>query len=85
VDGQVVAIYGGTSFHMIEALRKPRWEDYVFDYVGAKRPGGKPPNRFAHLGNGLTRREEKRGSVGETQTRNFDEYWSLLVLPELYD
>jgi hypothetical protein len=80
VDGPVVAIYGGTSFHYIEALRNPRWEDYHIDLVSMKRP-----NRFAYLGNGFTIRETKNGSVADTQTLNFDEYWKLFVLPELYD
>ncbi len=80
VDGPVIAIYGGTSFHYIEALRNPRWEDYHIDLVTMKQP-----NRFAYLGNGFTIRETNNGSVADTQTLNFDEYWRLLVLPELYD
>ncbi|BCS25444.1 flavin-containing monooxygenase [Aspergillus puulaauensis] len=79
VDGPVVAIYGGTSFHYIEALRNPRWEDYHIDLVPMKRP-----NRFAYLGNGFTIREMNNGSVADTQTLNFDEYWRLFVLPDLY-
>jgi hypothetical protein len=81
VDGPVVAIYGGTSFHYIEALRHPRWEDYRIKY----HPLGRTTNRFAYLGNGFTSREIKGGSVADTQTLNFDEYWNLFVLPELYD
>lgn len=80
VDGPVIAIYGGTSFHYIEALRNPRWEDYHIDLVPMKQP-----NRFSYLGNGFTIRETNNGSVADTQTLNFDEYWRLLVLPELYD
>ncbi|RFU28489.1 hypothetical protein B7463_g7837, partial [Scytalidium lignicola] len=37
------------------------------------------------LGNGFTLREAKAGKVSDIQTINFDEYWNLLVLPELYD
>jgi len=44
VDGQVVVIYAGTCFHFIEALRKPRWEDYRLDYLPCGK-GGKSRNR----------------------------------------
>jgi hypothetical protein len=43
------------------------------------------PNRFAYLGNGFTIRETKGGKVSDSQTKNFNEYWDLFVLPELYD
>lgn len=79
-DGPVVAIYGGTSFHYIEALRYPRWEDYEIELLPAKKP-----NRFAYLGNGFTWRETNKGSVADTQTLSFDEYWDLFNLRELYD
>jgi hypothetical protein len=79
IDGPVVAIYGGTSFHYIEALRNPRWEDYDIKLLPMKIP-----NRFAYLGNGFTTREVTNGSVADTQTLNFDEYWNLFVLPEIY-
>jgi hypothetical protein len=77
---KVIAIYGGTSFHYAEALKNPRWEDYKINLMPMKTP-----NRFAYLGNGFTLREAKGGKVSDTQTLNFDEYWNLLVLPELYD
>ncbi|KAL4966984.1 flavin-containing monooxygenase [Aspergillus stella-maris] len=80
IDGPVVAIYGGTSFHYIEALRNPRWEDYEVSLLPAPST-----NRFAYLGNGFTMREEKNGSVADTQTLGFDAFWKLFVLPELYD
>lgn len=80
IDGPVVAIYGGTSFHYIEALRNPRWEDYHFSYLPMPKI-----NRFAYLGNGYTAREEKNGSVADTFTNRFDDYWKLFVLPDLYD
>ena len=79
VDGPVVAIYGGTSFHYIEALRNPRWEDYEVELLPMK-----VPNRFEYLGNGFTKREVTNGSVADTQTLGFDEYWNLFVLPEIY-
>lgn len=80
INGPVVAIYGGTSFHYMEALRNPRWEHYEVSLLPAPST-----NRFAYLGNGFTMREEKNGSVADTQTLGFDAFWKLLVLPELYD
>lgn len=80
VDGPVVAIYGGTTFHFMEALKNPRWEDFKMD-----RTEGADTNRFAYLGNGFSRRETKSGSVGATQTLDFDEYWNLFVLPDIHD
>jgi hypothetical protein len=79
-NSKVIAIYGGTSFHYVEALRNPRWEDYRIDLISMKTP-----NRFEYLGNGFTLREAKGGKVSDTQTLDFDEYWNLLVLPDLYD
>ncbi|KAI9752413.1 MAG: hypothetical protein M4579_005637 [Chaenotheca gracillima] len=83
VDGQVVAIYSGTSFHYTEALRYPRWEDYRMDLL--PMAGNKRRNRFAYLGNGYTKRETRGGSVGDTQTLNLEDYWKLNVLPPIYD
>lgn len=80
VDGPVVAIYGGTTFHFIEALKNPRWEDFHLE----RSPGAKS-NRFAYLGNGFSLRETKSGTVGATQTVDFDEYWKLFVLPEIHN
>lgn len=80
VDGRVVAIYGGTTFHFMESLKNPRWEDFQMDRVHEARE-----NRFAYLGNGFTLRETKAGSVGATQTLDLDEYWNLLVLPEIHN
>ncbi|KAI1608173.1 hypothetical protein EDD37DRAFT_583319 [Exophiala viscosa] len=78
--GKVVAIYCGSSYHFIEALKEPRWEDYHFEYVGDARP-----NRFAYLGNGMTLAETRAKSVGATQTLNFDEYWNLFNLPAILE
>lgn len=36
IDGPVTAIYGGTTFHFLEALKNPRWEDFTFK--GRRRP-----------------------------------------------
>ncbi|RFU33062.1 hypothetical protein B7463_g3286, partial [Scytalidium lignicola] len=78
VDGKVVAVYSGTTFHYADALRNPRWEDFEFQRVN-------PRNRFAYLGNGYTRREARKGSIGDTQTLNFEDYWNMQVLPPLFE
>ncbi|OAL46300.1 FAD/NAD(P)-binding domain-containing protein [Pyrenochaeta sp. DS3sAY3a] len=80
IDGPVVAIYGGTSFHFMEAIKNPRWEDFAIDRTEEAKA-----NRFAYLGNGFTLRETKSGSVGSTQTLDFDEYFNLFVLPDIHD
>lgn len=80
VEGPVVAIYGGTSFHFMEAIKNPRWEDFNVERLEEARA-----NRFAYLGNGFSRREAKGQTVGATQTLDFDEYWSLFVLPDIHD
>ncbi len=80
IDGPVVAIYGGTVFHFIECLKNPRWEDYLFE-----RTPLTSRNRFAYLGNGFTPTEARGGSVGATQTLDFDEFWRLFVLPEIHN
>lgn len=80
VDGPVVAIYGGSVFHLLEAMKNPRWEDFKTDRTPEARI-----NRFAYLGNGITLREAKGGSVGATQTVGFDEFWDLFVLPRIHD
>lgn len=79
VDGPVVAIYGGTSFHFMEAIKEPRWEDFIMDRMPeAER------NRFAYLGNGFTTREANGGTVGATQTLDFAEYFDLFVIPDIH-
>lgn len=78
VDGKVVAVYSGTSFHYTEALRNPRWEDWEFKHM-------RQNNRFSYLGNGITKKEARGATVGDTQTLNFDDYWKLSVLPAIYD
>lgn len=80
VDGPVVAIYAGTIFHFMEALKAPRWEDYLLE-----RMPDESRNRFAYLGNGFSRAEVEGGSVGETQTLDFDSYWRLFVLPNIHE
>ncbi|EXJ68397.1 uncharacterized protein A1O5_08189 [Cladophialophora psammophila CBS 110553] len=76
-DGKVVAIYAGTSYHFMEALREPRWEDYEYEYeVDA---GGVGRNRFAYLGNGHTVDEEHGENMAKIQTLDFDEYWDIVA------
>lgn len=65
---------------MLEALKHPRWEDFHMD----KTPEA-AVNRFAYLGNGFSSREAKKGSVGATQTVDFDHFWDLCVLPQIHD
>ncbi|KAH7030578.1 uncharacterized protein B0I36DRAFT_242765 [Microdochium trichocladiopsis] len=79
VDGPVVAIYGGTSFHFMEAIKNPRWEDFDM-----RRTPEHQGNRFAYLGNGFTLRETRKESVGATQTLDFEEYWNLFNLPDIH-
>lgn len=80
VDGPVIAIYWGTSFHFVEALKNPLWEDFHL-----KRRPEASVNRLAYLGDGFTLRESKNESVGATQTLDFDEYRSLFNLPEIHN
>lgn len=82
-NGRIVGVYSGSCFHFAEALRDPRWEDYDFDYITTSSRRRRE-NRFAYLGNGLTVREVRGGSVGDTQTLDFDSYWDLMVLPEIH-
>ncbi|KAL3455430.1 hypothetical protein BJX64DRAFT_297637 [Aspergillus heterothallicus] len=84
IDGPVVAIYGGTTFHFIEAVKEPRWEDFAIERSPSEGGDG-VVNRFAYLGNGFTRSESRGGSIGATQTLDFDEYWRLFVLPEIHE
>ncbi|CAM1510709.1 Fc.00g010440.m01.CDS01 [Cosmosporella sp. VM-42] len=79
-DGRIVGVYPGSAFQFVEIMRRPRWEDY--QYVHAAESAA---NRFTYLGNGLTRREARNGSVGDTQTLDFDEYWRLMILPDIYE
>lgn len=79
-DGRVIAVYPGSAFQFVELMRHPRWEDYEYVYTA-----GKASNRFTYLGNGFTRREARGGTVGDTQTLDFEEYWNLMELPAIYD
>lgn len=63
----------------MEGLKNPRWEDYDW-----KRLPAESRNRFAYLGNGYTVRETKGGTMGDTQTVNFEDFWKLFVLPEVH-
>lgn len=80
-DGKITAVYSGSTYHFLKALKDPRWEDYNFTYLPAS--GG---NRFHYLGNGLTLGEAKGcGDMGITQTLNFEDYWNLFNSPVLFE
>ena len=79
-DGRIVGVYSGSAFQFVEAMRRPRWEDYHYIHTT-----GATANRFTYLGNGFTRREARNGSIGDTQTLDFDEYWRLMILPDIYE
>ncbi|KAJ5626335.1 hypothetical protein N7510_002644 [Penicillium lagena] len=83
VDGRIVAIYGGTTYHWMEVVKNPRWEDWKIEYRQSE--GGGPRNRFAYLGNGFTKREAAGGTVGESQTLTFEGFWDLFNLPDIFD
>lgn len=46
--GKVVGLWPGSTLHALEALRSPRWEDWVFEAVGGEEGG----NALGWLGNG---------------------------------
>lgn len=51
ISGSIVTgLWPGSTLHCIEALRSPRWEDYVYSYQ--PEPSGSPVNQMAWLGNG---------------------------------
>ena len=49
--GPVVALWPGSTLHALEALRSPRWEDFVFE------SGDKSGNLLRWLGNGWSTTE----------------------------
>ncbi|KAL8882644.1 MAG: hypothetical protein Q9198_000392 [Flavoplaca austrocitrina] len=48
-NGKVLALWPGSTLHYIEALQEVRYEDFDICYIG---------NRFAYLGDGLSRLEQ---------------------------
>ena len=48
--GIVTGLWPGSTLHCIEALRSPRWEDYLYEYQPEEN--GAPVNQMAWLGNG---------------------------------
>ena len=68
---------------IIQAIKNVRWEDYHIEYEPSE--GGKTHNRFAYLGNGFTKREQMKGTIGDVQTLTFDKYWNLFNLPDIHD
>jgi cyclohexanone monooxygenase len=55
-SGKILALWPGSTPHYLEALREPRWEDWVFT-----RPSGS--NRFEYLGNGHSTAEATGGDL----------------------
>ena len=55
-DRQVIAVYGGSCYLFIDALREPTLKDYKLEHFK-----GRGRNRFSWLGKGLRR---KGGRVG---------------------
>jgi hypothetical protein len=49
IHGPVIAIWPGSRLHWFEALKEPRYEDMIIEYLGN--------NRFEYLGNGYTATE----------------------------
>lgn len=80
IDGPVITIYGGYIFHLLEAVKNPRWKDFKMDRTAEAKI-----NRLLYLGNGNTLREAKGGDIDATQTLDFDEFWNLFVLPQVHD
>lgn len=46
----VTGLWPGSTLHCIEALRSPRWEDYLYEYH--REANGAAVNQMAWLGNG---------------------------------
>ncbi|KAJ5734903.1 uncharacterized protein N7483_000028 [Penicillium malachiteum] len=78
IDGPVVAVYGGNTFQFMEAIKNARWEDFNIEKTFKA-------NRFSYLGNGFTKRKTYGGTIGTTQTLDFEEYWRSFVLPEIHE
>jgi hypothetical protein len=49
IHGPVIAVWPGSRLHRFEALKEPRYEDMIIEYLGS--------NRFEYLGNGYTATE----------------------------
>ncbi|KAH8807815.1 hypothetical protein F5884DRAFT_790136 [Xylogone sp. PMI_703] len=53
VEGEVRALWPGSSLHYMQALKHPRWEDYNYEYINN--------NPYAWLGDGWTECEKHEG------------------------
>ncbi|KAM0750614.1 cyclohexanone monooxygenase [Meredithblackwellia eburnea MCA 4105] len=53
-DGPLDSLHPGGRLHFFSTLINPRWEDFNYQYSN---------NRFAHYGNGFTRREVEGGDL----------------------
>ncbi|KKY28791.1 putative flavin-containing monooxygenase-like protein [Diplodia seriata] len=56
-DGRITGLWPGSTNHCIEALRSPRWEDFVYAYVGEDGGDGEEGNRMAWLGDGWSQKQ----------------------------
>ncbi|KAL0258800.1 hypothetical protein SLS55_006304 [Diplodia seriata] len=56
-DGRITGLWPGSTNHCIEALRSPRWEDFVYEYVGEDGGDGEEGNRMAWLGDGWSQKQ----------------------------
>ncbi|KAK4154652.1 hypothetical protein C8A00DRAFT_32545 [Chaetomidium leptoderma] len=65
-DGKVVGLWPGSTLHALEALRAPRWEDWVYESVEEEEGAG-GDNGLRWLGNGWS----------ETQVDNGDPSWYI--------
>ncbi|OJD31775.1 flavin-binding monooxygenase [Diplodia corticola] len=58
--GAVTGLWPGSTNHCVEALRSPRWEDWVYEYVGegeGDADGDEEVNRMAWLGDGWSQKQ----------------------------
>jgi hypothetical protein len=64
--GEVTGLWPGSTLHCIEALRSPRWEDYVYVYVGEEEDGHEDEECLERKGgvvngvNGTTGKKRRR-------------------------
>ncbi|KAA8618817.1 Phenylacetone monooxygenase [Pyrenophora tritici-repentis] len=66
-SGKILALWPGSTLHYLEALREPRWEDWIFT-----RPSGS--NRFQYLGNGHSTAEANGGDLAYYIRNHDDSY-----------
>jgi hypothetical protein len=70
--GFVTGLWPGSTQHCIEAMRSPRWEDYVYTYVGEEEdssPDGEASDGIAQVSLGVQERNAKRKRVNGDEKR----------------